>query len=45
MNTNLSIAAQELLSKDMREVLDEEMQGIDGGSSKCHNNSSCMKNT
>ena len=32
MNTNLSIAAQELLSKDMREVLDEEMQGIDGGS-------------
>lgn len=45
MNTNLSIAAQELLSKDMREVLDEEMQDIDGGSCKCHNNSSCMKNT
>ena len=44
MNTNLSIAAQELLSKDMREV-HEEMQGIDGGSCKCHNNSSCMKNT
>ena len=45
MNANLSNDAQELLGKDMREVLDEEMQGIDGGSCRCHNNSSCMKNT